>query len=436
MHRIRIRKSHSSFARRGGVIALAAGAILLLAASPLAADSHQAAEEVADQAEFERGWHPEISLGFVLHVQDLEASASANFMDVGTPESDKAISPGFRLSASMISPVLVKSSTFKPRFFVEGGIQYLLEEEYTAYRGFINENVQFNVTSPSPNCDVPAYGRNVKGNGPELAGTLNEVNYPNIETELPDLYNNTFPPNADPSDFTNFDQFQALPNINQPGWPYGGYGIGGTDCNANLRAKTSIDLMWNAGVGFEVTLPVLSRQFHLRTSVIYLGQSFGDIRASYDRTNSFDVCTTAAIQSGIPFSGCSTQSGTVTLIHPKYTAPQIVGYTSGSGFTTHAVGPTVKLDVDVFKRGDLRMSLFLELGVAWLLGAPTSTLVMELPDQIYNCSTETTSQYCGYKAPTAQNPNGEKPQVLFRVAPDSFIAQGGGGIRIVWSPPW
>jgi hypothetical protein len=412
------------------VIALVAGAILLQGASPLAADSHQAAEEVADQAEFERGWHPEISLGFLLHVQDLKASASANFMDVGAPESDKAISPGFQLGASMISPVLVKSSTFKPRFFVEGGIQYLLEEEYTAYRGFINENVGFNVNTPSPNCDVPGFGRNVKGNGPELAGTLNEVNYPDIDLGLPDLYNNTFPSQSNGIDFDQeASQFY-------PAGAFGGYALGGSDCNANLRAKTSIDLMWTAGVGFEVTLPVLSRQFHLRMSANYLGQSFGDIRASFDRTSSFDVCTTAATQGGVPFSGCGTSSGVGVLIHPKYTAPQIVGYTSGSGFTTHAVGPRVKIDVDVFKRGDLRMSLFLELGVAWLLGAPESTLVLELPDQVYNCSTETTSAYCGYKAPTAQNPTGEKPQVFYTVSPDNFIAQGGGGIRIVWSPPW
>ena len=444
MHRIRIRKFHRSPARCAGVIALTAGLFLLPGASLLSADSHSADEAAADQAEFENSWHPELGLGFVLHVQDLEASATPNFIQPSalSPDSDKAISPGFRLSAAMISPVLVKDSAWKPRFFVKGALQYLLEEEYTAYRGFVSNSVQFTDGSDNPNCDVPQYGQNVKGNGPiepfdPSGGQYNSENYPGVQAALPNLYNNTYPPNADPADYINF---------NQGGQSYGGYAIGGSDCEANFRAKASIDLMWGAGVGFEVTLPVLSRQFHLRTSVEYVGQSFGPIRATYDRTGSFDVCTTPfnpATHPGQPFAGCASSTAGVQITHPKFNMPQVTAYAAGSGFTTHGIGPRVQLDVDVFKRGDVRMSLFLELGFAWLMGTAGSTASLTVPDQIYNCSIErsrlaATNAYnisggidaCKYVA------DGDTPQVDFAVSPDDFIAQGGGGIRIVWSPPW
>ena len=98
-----------------------------------------------------------------------------------------------------------------------------------------------------------------------------------------------------------------------------------------------------------------------------------------------------------------------------------------------AIGPTVQVDVDVFKRGDLRINLFLELGFAWLINDAGSTLSFDVPEQIYNCTiagASLASPLCDYKRA------GEKPSVSFEVSPQTLISQGGGGIRILWSPPW
>ncbi|HIL01188.1 MAG TPA: hypothetical protein EYG06_03805 [Myxococcales bacterium] len=114
----------------------------------------------------------------------------------------------------------------------------------------------------------------------------------------------------------------------------------------------------------------------------------------------------------------------------KFSAPRVFASGTGSAFVTHAIGPTIQLDVDVFKRGDLRINLYLELGFAWLINDAGSTLSFEVPEQIYNCTLDTSSPLCAYKLA------GEKPQVSFAVTPQSLISQGGGGIRVLWSPPW
>jgi hypothetical protein len=121
----------------------------------------------------------------------------------------------------------------------------------------------------------------------------------------------------------------------------------------------------------------------------------------------------------------------VTPNRKKYNGRRFSTSGAGSGFVTHAIGPTVQVDVDVFKRGDLRINLFLELGFAWLINDTGSTLILEdVPDQVYNCTIDTSSPLCAYKRA------GEPPTVSFAVSPQTLISQGGGGIRILWSPPW
>ena len=423
----------------------------------------------------ESQWRPELGLGFLLHVQGLDGSATSNFMGTDLRSvSDKAISPGFRLTAGMSSPVLAQAGGLKPRLFFQTGIQYLLEDSFTAYRGKVTDTVGYSLPHASPNCDVPAFGHNVKG----LVGTGTPVTFPpgsgegdyhqnfavgpagqyyqDIETLLPDLF--TPDPN-NPSLDHGYDQERVV-SLRRAGQQVivgtdrvpgaGGFGVGGTDCDTNFRAKTSIDLMWELGVGVEFTLPVLSRQFHVRLSVNYRGQSFGETEGTWDRASSFEVCMAppkvGAVGGATSNGGCLTPGdpvhtyprqnvGNITEFalaaeHKKYSAPRFTASGTGSAFVTHAIGPTVQVDVDVFKRGDLRINLFLELGFAWLINDAGSTLSFEVPDQIYNCTIDTSSALCAYKRA------GEKPSVSFAVAPQTLISQGGGGVRILWSPPW
>ena len=432
----------------------------------------------------EEQWVPELGLGFMLHVQDLQGSATANFMDVGESESDQAISPGMRLSLALKSPVLFEAAGWKPRLFVHTGVQYLLEESYTAYRGFVPGSVTYNQDAAAPNCDVPRWMTNVRGDEggpnsyPNVYGDPNDpkdglkglwLHTPNrvtgIETEnFAQVENrngatntdlNTDPPTSPTNARTSiYDTSPAsqLPAYSDAGFGYGtgGFAIGGSDCNSHLRAKTSIDAMWMLGVGVEITLPVLSRQFHLRASADYIGQLFGPTVTSWDRASAFDVCTNGFVSDipGMPSRGpCGlnppwvdpTSGNVVAISHPKFSGPRFFASGQGDGFITHALGTGIQLDVDVYKTDNVRLSLFLEMRVAWLVTQPESTMHLEVPGQIYNdsnCQTNPGAYHCSYLGDIADPSDDQAPAVDFTILPDRFIAQGGGGVRILWTPPW
>jgi hypothetical protein len=404
----------------------------------------------------------------------------------------------------MRSPVLAQAGGFKPRLFFQTGIQYLLEDKFTSYRGIVADGVPFSVKDPAPNCDVPAFGKNVKGlvgagtvvpgaSGKNSAATATDTfggyypkfvvgdaatHYQNIEQDLPNLFR---PDPNTPSLDHGYDQQRVVSvwqGKEKPATPpqlptrpvpvvkltrvagSGGFAVGGSNCRSDFRAKTSIDLMWDFGVGVEFTIPVLSRQFHLRLSVDYKGQSFGETEATWSRESAFDVCTMAPKSGVVGHPGTSNsacmntgnslysdpkpdiklapsnnliqvEDYVLTVDRSNFKGPRFEARGTGAAFVTHAVGPTIQVDVDVFKRGDLRINLYLELGFAWLINDAGSTLTLkDVPDQIYNCTIDTNSPLCAYKRA------GERPEVSFAVAPQSLISQGGGGIRILWSPPW
>jgi hypothetical protein len=490
VHRKSIQKSCPSLARRIFGPSVLVGLGLVLASVAFAAPETDP-ESVPDPEETtailsdpdESKWRPDVGLGFLLHVQGLDGSASSNFMATDADSvSDKAISPGFRLSVGMTSPVLAQAGGFKPRLFFQTGVQYLLEDNFTSYRGTVTGSTGIYDPTNDRNCDAPAFGENVKGvqgvgpaptNGTATSGAFYTdfaegpagAYYQDIEQLLPDLFS---PDPNNPALSHGYDQQYIEQSPNSSANPTqrrslqlgfvkgsGGFGVGGNDCDSNFRAKTSIEVMWQLGVGVEFTLPVLSRQFHLRVSADYRGQSFGETEGTWDRASNFNVCfappLAGAVGGNNSSSGCRAgpspsydiPAGTsgsppniingylVTPNRKKYSAPRVFARGTGSGFVTHAIGPTVQVDVDVFKRGDLRINLFLELGFAWLINDAGSSLTLDdVPDQIYNCTLDTSSPLCAYKLA------GERPSVSFAVAPQTLISQGGGGVRILWSPPW
>ena len=174
MHRKPIEKPHRSLARRilGPSVLTGLGLVLASVASVAFAAPETDPESVPDPEEAtvvlsdpdESKWRPDVGLGFLLHVQGLDGSATANFMDTDADSvSDKAISPGFRLSVGMTSPVLAQAGGFKPRLFFQTGIQYLLEDKFTSYRGTVTSVVDYASSGLNANCDVPEVAKNVKG---------------------------------------------------------------------------------------------------------------------------------------------------------------------------------------------------------------------------------------------------------------------------------
>ena len=64
---------------------------------------------------------------------------------------------------------------------------------------------------------------------------------------------------------------------------------------------------------------------------------------------------------------------------------------------------------------------------------------LEVPRQIYNdsnCQTNPGAYHCAYLGNIADPSDDQAPTVDFTILPDEFIAQGGGGVRILWTPPW
>lgn len=160
----------------------------------------------------------------------------------------------------------------------------------------------------------------------------------------------------------------------------GGIPIGA--CDHSSAIDLSYDASWYLGIGVEFTLPFAERQFKLRPSVDYFGQSlrFAGTVLRRDR---------AAAAPGLP-------EGSV-LREPTVTA--------STDELTHAVGPRVTLDVDVARVGAFSLNVFVEAQFYWILS-----------DRTYAFS--------------GSNADGDTAD--FVVKADPLIAQGGAGLRIVW----
>lgn len=146
---------------------------------------------------------------------------------------------------------------------------------------------------------------------------------------------------------------------------------------------TTIDSQWYAGAGLEFLIPAGQRKIRLRTAIDYVGQTIS-ANARADRKVKLS-------------SGGS--------VDTEWVAPTV-------NSTNHALGVGVSGEAAVYRWRNMRVSLFLEMRIAWLLEANEMRL---------------TAVNAGNPALTPSE---------FIVRPDSTIAQGGGGIRISWLPHW
>jgi hypothetical protein len=170
----------------------------------------------------------------------------------------------------------------------------------------------------------------------------------------------------------------------------GTFGIG-DDLNGNcpapdpracvVKSKSSVMLNgnWFAGIGVDLTLPVSRRQFHLRPSIDYFGQSW-QAESSIERTSTTNP----------PGQPLTSLFETIDASSEKK--------------IMHGVGPRLQFILELAEVGPIGVDLFLETQFYWILS-------------------DSAVQISGSSA---------DGNASFTTEVDSFVGQGGGGVRIVW----
>lgn len=281
-----------------------------------------ASEASADTQGVAARWTPTLSVGFDVQNQSVDAETETEGMlGVGGSASTTVLSSLFRFDGALYSPSLFASGG-APRLFVHAGAQIPLSSEQAILRA--NEEFLVPPSFPPPPPDHPT-----------------NLNCPTTEQ---------IPGTDSPGNFDSCDHVASMDLI--------------------------YDVNWYAGLGVEFTLPVSQRQFKIRPSVDYFGQSLGfrGIARRDDRGgDSAEILRTISISSS---------------------ASEIA----------HAVGPRLTFDIEAARVGAFSLNVFLETQFYWILSNRNIAL----------------------------SGTSDSASADFRISLDPLIAQGGGGLRIVW----
>lgn len=186
------------------------------------------------------------------------------------------------------------------------------------------------------------------------------------------------------------DFFQVCPDATFA--PVGGPVINGT-CQINGEVAITVNLNWRVGLGMEFMIPWGERHFSIRPSIDYFGQSV-EANGSNSRIQ-------------------------------KPGQPEIrdmVSVNSGTEIM-HGIGPTLEFDLDVAQAGPVTLEVFLTTSFYWLLGSNEFGFD---GSGTRTCSAPGTP-IC---SPSVVN---YVPTGSFTAEVGDFVAEGGAGLRIVWT---
>jgi hypothetical protein len=282
-------------------------------------------------------WQPAFSVGFGVQNQGFETSLDSDplvvddpgppptYSGLGVSGSDSAtvLAPLFRFDAALYTPVILVDAG-APRLFFDAGAQIPLSEGFSILR----------------------------------------LNREYSQTRLP--------PGGNLSEFC--PDFEVLPDGVIRGCDH----AGAMDMN--------YDVIWYAGLGVEFTLPVSRRQFKLRPSVGYFGQSL-----------QFDGTVSRVDRAGRPRLGFPDDP-------PEGTILRELSVSGSTDEIVHGLGPRLAIDAEVARVGAFSLNAFLEAQLFWILS-------------------DRDISFSGQSADVTAD---------FDVKLRSLIAQGGGGLRIVW----
>lgn len=117
-------------------------------------------------------------------------------------------------------------------------------------------------------------------------------------------------------------------------------------CSIEIRTRTTVELLWAAGLGLDLTLPLAERIFHLQPAVEYIGMRVQP-EGSFIRRTSGSIPTPAPGGTSASFPEFTKQVGSVEAYHG------VAGALTGS--------------VDAHREGPWVFSLFLGGRAAWFL---------------------------------------------------------------------
>ena len=198
---------------------------------------------------------------------------------------DSLITEYFQFTGRLHTPLKLDNLPTKPRLFLSGGVQIPLAS------GLIAERIDATFTRrpPGQTFDTPNYTDN-----------------------CPDV----------------------LPGPS-------GADIPSNECSMKIRNRVSIDAMWFAGLGVDLTIPAFDTNFHIMPAVEYYGlsvQTFGE----------FDRTTTGRLANDLVESTS----------------------TVGDAELYHGVSVSLAVGVDVFEEGPWLWSMFLQGRTVFLLNEP------------------------------------------------------------------
>jgi hypothetical protein len=279
------------------------------------------------------GWTPSLSVGFGITSQSLSGTSSTtlqaangNPVVLGAGDSNDLRAQYFSGTAELYAPPLTDGG-WAPRLFVHAGGQIPLSDEFVAqnYLGTF-------------------------GTGDDLAG--------NCKGGVEPITGGT----------------QTL----QP-----------RACVVRGKNTVSLNGNWFAGIGVDLTLPISRRQFHLRPSIDYFGQSW-EAEGLVARTSAVSVRPDPPLPALPPAERVQNRI-------------EAIKATSDTNIM-HGVGPRLQLVLQLAEVGEFGVDLFLETQFYWILS-------------------DNDVQFSGSNAAGSAS---------FESEVDSFVGQGGGGIRVVW----
>lgn len=332
-----------------------------------------AAEE--DARPMLRGFEPALTLGFGVHSQDLSGTQSSNFAGP-LPGREGSLRGSFAEGeAVLFSPTLTE--TLGLRVFFRGGGSLPFTSEQLAHNSLSSFDLRLNNPQPTDaNCaDLPR----------------------------------PTPPNTVPSYTAGF-------------------------CSIRGRNEIIVNGAVFAGLGIDLTLPILSRQFHLRPSLNYYAQNIEG-----------EGLTTRLTTAEEPINctpGSPSRNG-MTCIDPVRPGTERYeveynqnDFTRGSASQkwVHGLGPRLELAVEVAKVGDVLFEFFAQTGIYWLLTdralefqaigrTGTGFCTQRSPPDL----TIVEPQFC---PPPHESDDAFNGSYRSKVGP--VVVQGGGGLRLVW----
>lgn len=274
-------------ARRGlGVIF---AAILMTAPAAIADDQESSDEEERRERMRDAAWMPSGGFSFGAYTQSISGQTASSTATITPGSGDSFISEIVGFEGKLYTPLRLDDAPAKPRIFLSGGAHIPLAD------GLIGERIEANFDL------APSGGPNPN---PEFQQNCAEF--------IPDLQGNPAP---------------------------------GQTCSLRVRNRTTINALWFAGFGLDLTLPVWEDQFHILPAVEYYGMSVQSV-GEFRRTTAGNPGVNDFIE---------------------------IADAVGDAEIYHGISPSITFLVDVYEDGPVRWSMFMRARYIFYLDDPDVT---------------------------------------------------------------